>query len=61
MSGYITCLDNGGKNMSFKIEDHSVLIKYNGIRNKIKKTLDVKFNSKPVYDKRHIKVKSNSI
>ena len=57
MSGYITYLDNGGKNMSFKIEDHSVLIKYNEIWNKIKKTLDIKFNSKPVYDKRHIKVK----
>ena len=28
-----------GKNMSFKIIDDSILVKYNEIRNKIKKTL----------------------
>ena len=28
MIGYIKCLDNGGKNMSFKIEDESVYLKY---------------------------------
>ena len=37
MSGYINYSDNGGKNMSFKIEDASVLLKYNEIWNKIKK------------------------
>ena len=28
MSGYIKYFDNGGKNMSFKIEDESVYLKY---------------------------------
>ena len=35
MSGYIKCFDNRGKNMSFKIEDDNVLVKYNKICNKI--------------------------
>ena len=36
MSGYIKYFDNGGKNMSFKMEDESVYIKYSEIWNKIK-------------------------
>ena len=36
MSGYIKYFDNGGKNMSFKIEDESVYLKYTEIWNKIK-------------------------
>ena len=36
MSGYIKYFENGGKNMSFKIEDESVYLKYNQIWNKIK-------------------------
>ena len=39
---YIKYFDNGGKNMSFMIKDHSVSIKYNEIWNKIKKTLSMK-------------------
>ena len=31
MSGYIKYFDNGGKNMSFKIEDESVRLKYTKI------------------------------
>ena len=31
MSGYIKYFDDGGKNMSFKIEDESVFLKYNEI------------------------------
>ena len=31
MSGYIKYFDDGGKNMSFKIEDESVYLKYNEI------------------------------
>ena len=34
MSGYIKYFDNGGKNMSFKIEDESVHLKYTEIWNK---------------------------
>ena len=29
MSGYIKYFENGGKNMSFMIEDDIVLVKYN--------------------------------
>ena len=36
MSGWIKYFENGGKNMSFKIEDDSVYLKYNEIWNKIK-------------------------
>ena len=45
MSGYIIYFDNGGKNMSFKIEDESVYIKYTEIWNKIKKPPGTKFHS----------------
>ena len=37
MSGYIKYFDNGAKNMSFVIENDSVLVKYNDIWNKILK------------------------
>ena len=39
------------------IEDHSALVKYNEIWNKIKKTLNIKFHSMDVYDKKYIKAK----
>ena len=57
MSGYIKNFDNGGKNISFMIKDDRVLIKYNDIWNKIKKTLNIKFHNMPVYDEKYIKVK----
>ena len=43
MDSYIKYFKNGGKNMSFKIEDEEVCIKYNQIWNKIKELLGVKF------------------
>ena len=43
--------------MSFMIEHDSVLVKYNEIWNKIKKTLNIKFHSMPVYDEKYIKTK----
>ena len=49
MSGYIKYFENGGKNMSFTIKDNSVLVKYNEIWNKIKKTLSITFLSNPAY------------
>ena len=53
MSGYIKYFDNGGKNMSFKIEDESVCI-----LNTLKfGMLNVKFHSQPIYDNQHIKTK----
>ena len=36
MSGYIKYFDNGRKNVSFKIEDEDVYLKYNEIWNKLK-------------------------
>ena len=50
MSGYIKYFDDDGKNMSFKIEDESVYLKYIEIWNKIKKSLNSKFYSQPIYD-----------
>ena len=57
MSGYIKYLQNGGKNMSFKIDDESVYIKYTQIWNKIKELLGVKLYSEPIYDDNYIKTK----
>ena len=57
MSGYINYFEKGGKNMSFLIKDDDTLDKYNEIWNKIKKTLNMKFHSMPVYDEKSIKVK----
>ena len=51
MSGYIKYFDNGGKNMSFKIEEGSVCLKYTEI------VLNVKFHSQPIYDDKYIKTK----
>ena len=60
MSGYIKYFDNGGKTMSFKIEDESVHLKYTEIWNKIKAILNVKFHSQPIYDNKYIKTKVNT-
>ena len=56
-SGYIKYFENGGKNLSFKIEDDNVYIKYNQILNKIKELLHVKFYSEPIYEDKYIKRK----
>ena len=52
MSGYIKHFDNGRKSMSFLVED-IILVKYNKIWNKNKKTLHIKFHIKPVYDEKY--------
>ena len=57
MSGHIKYFENGGKNMSFFIKDDMCLDKYIEIWDKIKKNLNIKFNSMPVYDEKYIKVK----
>ena len=49
ISGCINSYDSNRKVTEYDI----VLLKYNGIRNKIKKTLNLKFHSKPVYDKKN--------
>ena len=55
MSGYIKYFENGGKNMSFKIEDESVYLINTEIWNKIKNILNIKFHSQPIYDDKYIK------
>ena len=57
MSGYIKYFKNGGKNMSFEIEDDNVYVKYNQIWNKIKDLLNVRLHSEPNYDDKYIKTK----
>ena len=57
MSEYIKYIGNGGKNLSFRIEDDSALVKYNDIWNKIKGLLGIKFHSEPVYDEKYMKTK----
>ena len=57
MSDFIKYFDNEGKNMSFMIEDDSILVKYNEIWNKIKEIKGIKFHSNPVYDNKYIKAK----
>ena len=57
MSGYIKYFDERGKNMSSKIEDESVHLKYTEIWNKNKKSLNTNFHSQPIYDDKYIKAK----
>ena len=58
ISGWIKYFENSGGNMSFKIEDDSVYLKYNEIWNKIKELLGgVKLHSEPIYDDSYIKTK----
>ena len=57
MSGYIKYFDNGGENISFKIEDESVYLKYTEIWNKIKNSLNTRFHSQHIYDDKYMKTK----
>ena len=57
MSGYIKHFDNGGTNVSFKIEDERVYLKCTEIWNKIKNLLNVKFHTQTIYDDKYIKTK----
>ena len=45
------------KNLSFKIEDEKVYLKYTEMWNKIKKSLNTRFHSQPIYDDKYIKTK----
>ena len=57
MDGYIKYFENGGKYMSFKIDNDEVYIKYNQIWTKIKELLGVKLYSEPIYEDKYIKTK----
>ena len=55
--GYIKYFENGAKNMLLQIKNDDVLNKYNEIWNKVKKKLNIKFHSMPVYDEKYINAK----
>ena len=50
MSGCIKYFENGGKNMSFLINDDQVWEKYEQIWDVIKNKLGIKFYSQPIYE-----------
>ena len=55
-SGYMKYFDNGGKICHLKLK-MKVYLKYNEIWNKIKKSLNTRFHSQPIYDDKYIKTK----
>ena len=57
MSRYIKYFKNSGNNMSFMVKGDSVLDKYNKVWDRIKKKLNIKFHSMPVFDETYIKAK----
>ena len=57
MTGYIKYFENGRKNMFFAIKEDDVLDEYNEIWEKIKKKINIKFRSMPIYDEKYIKAK----
>ena len=54
MSGYIKYCDDGGKNMSFVMDDKEVYEKYNEIWNVVKKLLKLKFTVTPIRDDKYL-------
>ena len=57
MNGYIKYFDNGGKNMSFVMDDEKVYDNYNEIWEVIRKLLKVKFTVNPVRDDKYLVAK----
>ena len=57
MGEYIKYFDNDGKNIFFKIEEEKTYYKYIEVWNKIKRILNIKFQSQPIYDDKYIKTK----
>ena len=60
MTAYVRKFDNS-ITMSFEISNNQLLKEYNEILKGIKKLLEIKFDSKPVYgdNEKHIKKKKN--
>ena len=54
MSGYIKYFDDGGKNMSFVMDDKEVYEKYNEIWNVVKNLLKLKIFVSPIRDDKYI-------
>ena len=61
MTRYIKYFENGGKNMFFAIKDDDVLDEYNEIWEKIKKKINIKFCSMPIYNEKIHKSQGKTI
>ena len=57
MNGYIKYFDDGGKNMSFVMDDEEMYKKYNEIWEVVRKLLKLKFTVGPVRDDKYIVAK----
>ena len=57
MSGYIKYFDDGGKNMSFVMDDEEVYEKYNKIWEVVRKLLKLRFTISPIRDDKYILAK----
>ena len=57
MNGYIKYFDDGGKNMSFVIDDEKVYEKYDEIWNVVKGLLKLKFAASPIRNDKYILAK----
>ena len=57
MDGYIKYFDDGGKNMSFVMDDEKIYDKYNKIWEVIRKVLKVNFTVDPVQDDKYLTAK----
>ena len=57
MNGYIKYFDDGGKNMSFVMDDEKVYEKYDEIWNVVKGLLKLKFTTSPIRDDKYILAK----
>ena len=58
MSGWIKYFENGGKNMSFKVEDDEVYLKYNEIWKRIKDLLSgIRLSSDVICNDQYTKTK----
>ena len=61
MLGWIKYFENGGKSMSFKIEDNEVYVKYNNIWNRVKDLLrGIRLSSDVIYDHKYLKTKEKA-
>ena len=54
MNGYIKYFDDGGKNMSFVMDDEEIYKKYNKIWEVVRKLLKIKFTVSPIQDDKYI-------
>ena len=57
MSGNVKYFDDGGKECPLKLKIMTYFLEYNKIWSEIKKTLNIKVHSQPIYDEKYIKTK----